>query len=281
MHRPQCYTMITGASDGFGKALAIECARRGMNLILVALPGPELHHLANFIRRNFFVEVQSFEANLSLESEIHELHSKIIESGLAVNTLINNAGIGNTQMFVETSPEFIKQQIKLNILATTLLTHLFISELKKNSPSYILNIGSLCSFFYLPQKQVYGGTKSFIHFFSKSLRKELKSEKVFVSVACPGGMNTNFSTSLMNRKGNFLSRISIMNPEQVAPVVIEKMLGGKEVIIPGAVNRFSIVLDKLLPTFLKNIFTDRLMKQLKPGSMSTVEVDKNSSPMAA
>jgi uncharacterized protein len=281
MNRPQCYTLITGASDGFGKALAIECARRGMNLILVALPGPELHHLANFIRKNFFVDVQSFEANLSLESEIHELHSQIVESRLAVNTLINNAGIGSTQMFEETSPEFIKQQIKVNILATVLLTNLFISQLKENSPSYILNIGSLCSFFYLPQKQVYGGTKSFIHFFSKSLRKELKDEKVSVSVACPGGMNTNFSTSMMNRRGNFLSRISILNPEKVAPVVIEKMLGGKEVIIPGAVNRFSIVLDKLLPAFLKNIFTNRLMKQLKPGSASTIEVAKNSSPMAA
>lgn len=281
MNRPQCYTMVTGASDGFGKALAIECARRGMNLILVALPGPELHHLANFIRKNFFVDVQSFETNLAIESEIDDLHSKIVEKGVAVNALINNAGIGNTQMFMETSPEFIKQQIKVNVLATTLLTHLFIPELKKNSPSYVLNVGSLCSFFYLPQKQVYGGTKSFIHFFSKSLRKELKSEKVSVSVVCPGGMNTNFTTSLMNRKGNFLSRISILNPEQVAPVVIQKMLSGKEVIIPGVVNRFSIVLDKILPGFLKNIFTNRLMKQLKPSSMSTGEVDKNSSPMAA
>jgi short-subunit dehydrogenase len=273
--------MITGASDGFGKALAIECARRGMNLILVALPGPALHHLANFIRKNFFVDVQSYETNLSIESEIHELHSKIVEGRLAVNILINNAGIGNTQMFVETALEFIKQQIKVNVLATTLLTNLFIPELKKHPSSYILNVGSLCSFFYLPQKQVYGGTKSFVHFFSKSLRRELKGEKVSVSVVCPGGMNTNFSTSLINRRGNWLSRMSILNPEQVAPVVIEKMLRGKEVIIPGALNRFSVFLDKLLPVFLKNILTDRLMKQLKPSSASTVELDKNSSPMAA
>jgi short-subunit dehydrogenase len=273
--------MITGSSDGFGKALAIDCARRGMNLILVALPGPELHHLGNFIRKNFFVDVQCFETNLEKDSEIHDLHLKIVEKGLAVNTLINNAGIGNTQMFIETSPEFIKQQIKLNVLAATLLTNLFIPELKKNSPSYVLNLGSLCSFFYLPQKQVYGGTKSFIHFFSKSLRKELKGEQISVSVACPGGMNTNFSTSLINRKANFLSRLSILNPERAAPIVIDKMLRGKEVIIPGVVNQFSIVLDKLLPAFIKNILTDRLMKRLKPASVSRVEVDKKSSPMAA
>src|SRR5215813_3611912 len=58
------YTLITGASDGFGKALAIECARKKMNLALVALPGPELSNLACFIRRNFFVDVVVFEKDL-------------------------------------------------------------------------------------------------------------------------------------------------------------------------------------------------------------------------
>ena len=281
MNRLRCYTIITGASDGFGKALAIECARRGMNLILVALPGPELHHIANFIKKNFFVDVRFLEADLTHEMECYQLHSKIVEGKWPVNILINNAGIGNTQMFTEISSEFIKQQIKLNVMAPTLLTRLFIDELKKHAPSYVLNVGSLCSFFYLPKKQVYGATKSFIYFFSKSLRRELKRDKVSVSVVCPGGMNTNLSVSLMNRKSNFLSRASILNPEQVAPIVIDKMLKGKGVIIPGVVNRISMLLDKLLPTFIKNILIDKLMKQLNPAGTSIIQFDKDSSPKAA
>lgn len=281
MKRSKYYTIITGASEGFGKALAIEGARRGMNLILVALPGPELHHLANFIKKNFFVDVQFFEADLAQEAECYELHAKIVEAQLPVNVLINNAGVGNTQMFTETSCEFIKNQIKLNVLATTLLTRLFIPELKKYAPSHILNVGSLCSFFYLPKKQVYGATKSFIYFFSKSLRRELKLDNISVSVVCPGGMNTNFAVSLMSRKSGFFSRISILNPERVAPIVIEKMLQGREVIIPGAINRLSIILDKILPALLKNILTDRLVKGLKPVNMPTVQINKDSSPMAA
>lgn len=275
------YTLITGASDGFGKALAIECARRKMNLVLVALPGPDLANLAKFIHRNFCVDVKIFEKDLTCEPQCYDLLLEVLHARVRVNILINNAGIGNTQVFSETSPEFFKRQIKLNVIATTLLTSLFIPELKKHGPSYLLNIGSLSSFFYLPKKQVYGATKSFIYFFSKCLRHELEQENISVSVACPGGMNTNFSVSMVNRTGNCFSRISILNPEQVAPFVIEKMLKGKEVIIPGIVNRFSMLLGKLLPSFIKKFLIGRLAKNLNAVSVPTVNIQRGSSPQAA
>lgn len=275
------YTLITGASDGFGKALAIECARRKMNLVLVALPGQELSNLASFIQRNFFVDVKIFGKDLTRESDCYDLHLEILHLNLQVNILINNAGLGNTQMFVETSPDFFKQQIKLNVMATTLLTSLFIPELKKYGSAHLLNIGSLSSFFYLPKKQVYGATKSFIYFFSKCLRNELKNENISVSVACPGGMNTNLSISLMNRNGNCFSRISILNPEEVAPIVISKMLKGKAVIIPGSINRVSMLLNKLLPSFIKDILTARLMRNLAPVSLPSANIETKPSHQAA
>jgi short-subunit dehydrogenase len=281
MSHTKFYTVITGAGDGFGKALSIECARRNRNLILVALPGPELPALARFIQKNFPVNVKIFQKDLTKETDCYDLHLQILDLGLQVNTLINNAGIGNTESFSIVSPELFKQQIKLNVLATTLLTSLFIPELKRNGPSHILNIGSLCSFFYLPKKQVYGATKSFIYFFSKSLRRELKNENISVSVACPGGMNTNFHVSLVNRTGNFFSRIAILNPEEVAPIVIEKMIKGKEVIIPGKANRLSIVLNKFLPNIIKNMLTDRLMRDLKPVAGEPVSIQNELSNKAA
>ncbi|PWT93036.1 MAG: short-chain dehydrogenase [Acidobacteria bacterium] len=280
MNRNKFYTLITGASDGFGKALAIECARRNMNLILVALPRTNLSSLATFIRKNFTVDVNIFEKDLTKETDCYDLHLEILDAALQVNILINNAGMGNTQFFSETSPEFFKQQIKLNVLATTLLSSLFIPELKKCAPAYILNVGSLSGFFYLPQKQVYCATKSFIYSFSKSLRRELRQDNISVSVVCPGGMNTNFRVSFANRQVNFFSRVSILNPEEVAPIVIEKMLNRKEVIIPGTLNRVSIILDKLLPPFLKNLFTDRIMKDLKTSQQIT-GINSQGSPMAA
>jgi short-subunit dehydrogenase len=281
MDQIKFYTLITGASDGFGKALAIECARRKMNLVLVALPGPELSNLAVFIQKNFLVDVKTFEKDLTNEADCYDLHLDTLFLDLHINILINNAGIGNTQMFTEASPEFLKRQIKLNVMAPTLLTSLFVPELKKYSPAYLLNIGSLSSFFYLPKKQVYGATKSFIYFFSKCLRHELKRENISVSVACPGGMNTNFSVSLINRTANGISRISILDPEKVAPIVIGKMLKGKAVIVPGKMNQLSMLLNKLLPSFIKNIVTAKLMNDLKSLPLPSVAIQKDRSYRAA
>ncbi len=260
------YTLITGASEGFGKALAIECAQRKMNLILVALPGPELYTLTNFIRKNYAVEVIGIEKDLCKEESCFELFTEIAMQRLKVNMLINNAGIGSTVAFEEGSVSLYQKQIKLNVLATTLITHHFLPLLQKNKPSYILNVGSLASFFCLPKKHVYAATKSFIYHFSKSLHNELKQDNINVSVLCPGGMNTNLLLTLMNRTGNFLSRLSIMEPEEVAPIAIRALLRKKEVIIPGVMNQLFLALDKALPGFIKKILRNRTMRELNPNN---------------
>ncbi len=260
------YTLITGAGEGFGKALAIECAQRKMNLILVALPGPELYSLSDFIKRNYYVDVIYFEKDLCQEESCLGLFNEVSALGLQVNILVNNAGIGSTALFEEGSLKMYEKQIKLNVLATTLITRLFLQLLERNTPSYILNVGSMASFFYLPKKQVYGATKSFIYFFSRSLRKEVEKDNIHVSVLCPGGMNTNPAVTLLNKTGNFFSRLSVMNPEEVAPVAIAELLRGKEVIIPGRVNRVFMLLNKILPERIKKRITGNAMKRLNPGS---------------
>lgn len=262
--RNNFYTLITGASEGFGKALAIECAKRKMNLILVALPGSELHSLTDFIKRSYCVDVIGIEKDLCKDESCIELFNEVNALKLQVNMLINNAGIGSTVLFGEGSIHLYEKQIKLNVLATTLITRLFLEMLKRNSHSYILNVGSMASFFYLPKKQVYGATKSFIYFFSKSLRQELENDRVHVSVLCPGGMNTNLALTLMNKTGTWLSRLSVMNPEEVVPIAIDGLLKGKEVIIPGRINQFFLLLDKILPAGIKKIITSYGMKKINP-----------------
>ena len=270
------YTLITGASEGFGKALAIECASRKMNLILVALPGPELYYLADFIKRNYKVDVVAFENDLTIEENCVLVYKQVMELRLAVNMLINNAGLGSTMLFSEGPISFYKKQIKLNILATTLLTHLFLDILKVNGPSYILNVGSLSSYFFLPKKQVYGATKSFIYCFSKSLNRELNKSEISVSVICPGNMNTNISVTQLLKTSNWLSRHSVMNPEDVAPAAINGLLNRKEVIIPGRLNKIFLLMNKLLPSFIKKILIGRQMKAVK--SVTATELKQQTIP---
>jgi short-subunit dehydrogenase len=263
------FTLITGASEGLGKALSIECAKRNMNLVLVALPGPELFHLAAYLKKNFAVQVVYYETDLSKDGSCESLYTFVQQLKLDVNVLINNAGIGNTKFFEEEKLSFFEKQIKLNVLATTTLTHCFLPILKKNAPGYILNVGSLACFFAIPKKQVYSGTKSFIYFFSRSLRTELKSENISVSVLCPGGINSNANQTMLNKSGSWISNLSLMNPEEVAPVAILGLLQKKEVIIPGKLNRLFLFLNHIVPVFVKRMIIKKQIGHLKTYDYTT------------
>lgn len=258
------YTMITGASEGLGKALAIECAKRNMNLILVSLPGIELYQLASHIRRRYKVKVCEYETDISQEQNCLQLWTNIKQHRLSVNILINNAGIGGTRPFDTTNFDVWHKHIQVNITGMIYLTHLLLPELKKHSRSYILNVSSLAVFFYLPGKQVYGATKSFIYFFSKSLRRELKREGVQVSVLCPGGINSNPAQFLLNYRSTWITKSSCMLPEQVAGIAMHDLLRGKETIIPGKWNNLFVYMDKLLPSFVKERLVSKQVVRINP-----------------
>jgi len=254
------FVLITGASEGFGKSLALEFAKRDKNLVLVALPGAELHHLRAFIIRNYNVDVVCIEADLSKLEDCVKIYEEVTTRQLHINTLINNAGIGGTHLFEERNVGEYHRQIQLNVTAPTVLTRLLLDNLRANGPSHILNVSSLASFFCLPGKQVYAATKSYLFAFSRSLRLELKNSNVRVSVLCPGGMNTTPALTLSNKTGTWISQWSIMDPEDVAALAIDQMIENKEVIIPGKWNRFFLAIDRMLPKVIKEKLIELQMK---------------------
>jgi len=258
----QTYTLITGGSEGLGKAIALECAGRGMNLILVALPSIELYQVASFIRHKYNVLVCEFELDLVDEKDRLYLWRRIIENNFSITMLINNAGGGVTSPFTEKSFETWQKLIQLNIMSVVHLTHLLMPELKRHARSYLLNVSSLAIFFYPPQKQIYGATKSFIYFFSRSLCRELKKDGVSVSILCPGGIKTTPELFFLNQHGDRWTRSSSMKPERVATIAIKGLLNSKEIIIPGVCNRFFMCLNNVIPGSIKNRMIEKRMRKL-------------------
>lgn len=248
------YALITGASEGLGKCLALECARRGINLVLVALPGSSLLHLAHYIGNTWDVDVVCIETDLAAVGSCQRLYEEVKARGIRINVLINNAGMGGTFYFHEKEAAYYEKQISLNVLAPTQLCRLFLDDLKAGGTSYILNVSSLAGLFHLPRKQVYGGTKSYLITFTRSLRSELQAHGVSVSVLCPGGMNTHWQLTMSNcTTGTWLGRRSVMQPEAVAQRAVRAMLKGKEVIVPGFLNNVFLLMDAVSPRFVKNI----------------------------
>ena len=255
------YTLITGASQGFGKAMALECAQRKMNLVLVSLPKSGLKELSSFIKQNFKVQVQSIEADLSDTDSYYKIADYIKQNTIQIKYLVNNAGILSKGFFDDLDDRFILKQIGVNVTAPTILISLLLKNLKKNAPAGILNISSMAGFFTLPQKQVYGGTKAYLLSFSESLRKELKKDAVSVTTVCPGGLNTSTRLCYQNRIVGLITRESTLNPEKAAKIAIDGMLSKKKIIIPGFVNKCFMILDKILPEFIKDILTNREIKK--------------------
>lgn len=244
------YTLITGASTGLGKEMAIEYARRHKNLILVALPGRNLKQLCEELEYLYNIRAESLECDLTDESALNDLAANI-NKNFSVNQLINNAGIGGTRRFTETTSEYLDKIIHLNIRATTMLTRLMLPELMRHNKAIIINIASMAAFGPIPYKTIYPASKAFIYSFSRSLNKELQGTGVRVVVVNPGQIVTNPDVTLRVLMQGILGKISLLTAGKIARIILAATEKGKNVIIPGFFNKVSWLLIRLTPEFIR------------------------------
>ena len=257
----ESYAMVTGASSGIGRAIAEELAKKGIGLILVALPQTGLELVARQLSKKYGVEVLTFGVDLTLPDAPFKLFSACQAKNLNIEILVNNAGFGNLELFENSDLKELNQMMILNNQAVVGLTHLFIPILKKNKPSYILNLGSLASFFKIPYKAVYSATKSFVFSFSAALRQELKPVNISVSCLCPGSTLTSERVQDIIQRTSGKSPLFIQSPQIVAQWAIKKLFEGQFKIVPGFHNRILLAVYSMLP----EIFTEKiLLKLFKP-----------------
>lgn len=253
------FAVITGASQGLGKAFACELAKQNHNLILVSLPGQKLQELSNFIAEKYQVKTVYYETDFSDYSNILTL-VQWINANYNINILINNAGIGGSKKMEDANLTEINRIISVNVQATSIITHQLLSNLKQHSKSYILNVSSIAAFSPVGYKTVYPASKSFIHSFSIGLAAELKKDNVFVSVINPGAMKTNKEISSRIEKQGFIGKLTLLEPEHVAEHSIKKMFKHNTLIL---VNPLSWLISLLIPRKLKtNMLTNIIKKEI-------------------
>ncbi|HOW24395.1 MAG TPA: SDR family NAD(P)-dependent oxidoreductase [Bacteroidales bacterium] len=244
------FTLITGGSKGIGKALALECARRGMDLLLIALPADGLEDTAEEIRRQYPVTVHTLAIDLTDLKGPGEVHRWCTRNGYSVNILINNAGMGGTAVFGHSNTAYSDTMIMINIRALTLLTHLFLPSMKKLPQAYILNIASMGAFFAIPYKTVYSSSKAYVLNFTRALQAELRKSPVSVSVVCPSGVQTNADVNGRIHAHGWKGQLTKSPLDQLSRETIDKMLKRKTVIIPRPANRILLLINKCIPRAL-------------------------------
>jgi len=254
------YTLITGASMGIGRAFAFECASRGMNLILVALPDIFLDETKNQLLSCYDVSTVVFGVDLVQSEAVERLFAFCKENEFRINILINNAGMGTGGRFETIPLERYQAILDLNNRVLIQMTHFFLPIIKREAKGYILNMSSLEATLPLPYKAVYTASKSFVYAFSLALREELARENVVVSVMCPSAVVTNAEglrrMAAHGAKGKWVSKM----PEEVAAIGIKNLLTGKGITIPGRLNWLLVKIGKLLPTMLKLKLLERIFR---------------------
>ena len=252
------YALITGASQGLGKYLALDLAKRNYNILLVALPNENLETLALDIEK-LHVKVSYLETDLTHKENILALVDWA--NTFPIEVLINNAGCGGSKYIDEASFDYIDTIIQLNVRATSLITKLLIPNLTKQPKSYILNISSMAAFSPIGFKTVYPASKKFIEYFSQGLQEELKSLHVSVSVVYPGPMKTNAEVSSRIEKQSKFVNSGVVPLEDVAKISLNGLFRGKKRIIPGKLNKFSRYILALLPLKTKVKLLSKAVKK--------------------
>jgi len=251
------YAVITGASQGLGRAFALELAKRKYNLVLVSLPGQGLQQLSDHIIRKYRVFSCCYETNFSSNENILAL-GNWLNTHFNISILINNAGIGGTKRFEEAPIDYLDNIIQVNVKATSLLTRQLLPNLKKQSRSYILNVSSIAAFSPVGYKTVYPASKAFIHSFSRGLNAELKDSNVFVSVMNPGAMATSEEIISRIERQGLIGKFTLLKPDKVASYSIDRLFKQDTVIM---LNPFTWLVSALLPIWIKLPLMTKIIKR--------------------
>jgi uncharacterized protein len=189
--------LVTGASSGIGRALAVLHAQRGGDLIVTARRQGALETLkAELQNEHKDIRVTVIVSDLSKPDGAKFVYDQVKASGLQVDYLINNAGFGGYRSVVDRNLQDDLNIIQVNVSSMVSLTHLFAADMvQRTSGGKILNVGSIAGFVPGPYHATYHGTKAFVSSFSQAVDHELREKGVTCTVLAPGVTETEFFRS--------------------------------------------------------------------------------------
>jgi short-subunit dehydrogenase len=237
--------LVTGASGGIGKSLAEQFAKDGINLIIAARSLERLEELARDWRTKYAVEVTPVRSDLAQIGGARQLYNAIAERGISIDFLVNNAGVGVYGLFGESSLNDIVDMLRLNVVALTELTHLFLEQIIA-ARGKILNVASVAAFVPGPYMSNYFATKAYVLSFSQALAQELKPTGVTVTALCPGVTETGFfEQAHMHHSRMVTSRLPTADDVGVAGY--RAMQRGKTIHIVGLGDRVMVFFLRFVP----------------------------------
>lgn len=240
--------LITGASKGLGREFAKLHAANGDNLVLIARSRNLLLSLKKELKDSHKnISIYLIDIDLTNPDSTVEIYTKVTKRDIQIDYLINNAGIGEFGLFINTKWQRHDQMIDLNMKAVTHLCHLFLPDMVARQQGKILNVSSVAAFQPGPMMSVYFATKSFVLHLSEALNNEVKEYGVSVTAFCPGPTDTHFMIDSKMNLSKLNKNKQLATSDQVALSGYNAMMLNKPVRIHGFINKLIAFSVRLVP----------------------------------
>ena len=237
--------LVTGASAGLGREFAVQLARRGHDLVIVARDEERLRELASELHSSTGANVEVLRADLTNDDDVSAVVDRIDRGPLDV--LVNNAGFGTRGSLARTSRDGQEAMLRVHVLAMHRLTQAAVQMMVPAGRGSIINVSSIASWLISPGNVNYNATKAWQRFFSEGVALELNGKGVYVQALCPGYTHTEFhQRGGMNKKS--VPGWWWMNADRVVKESLDAMERRRPVIVvPGAGYKFAALVVRFMP----------------------------------
>ncbi|MFK7915562.1 MAG: SDR family NAD(P)-dependent oxidoreductase [Pseudomonadales bacterium] len=235
MKRP--VALITGASSGIGRELAVVFAEQGYDLVIAARREQQLRGLASEIEAHNGAncEVHVVAVDLAKAKGPGKLQAAIRDLGVDIEVLVNNAGVAESGPFHEQKTANTLTMVNLNVRALTELTLTFARQMTKRGSGRILNVASIVAFQPVPSMAVYSASKAYVLSLTESVSEELKGTGVTISALCPGLTRTEMVADVA--VADNMPQLLMSDPREVAEQGFRACMRGEVIEIPGILNQ--------------------------------------------
>ncbi len=242
MHIAGSIIIVTGASSGIGAAIARELARRGATVVLAARRVEELNRMATDLRGVGHTAL-TVPTDVGSRESIDHLVAQTVEAYGRVDGVVNVAGIGGAGIIAHASDEELKAMVMINLLAPARLVQAALPFMKSDGSAAIVNIGSIAG--EMGTNGMYSATKFGVRGLSDSLRRELRSRHIAVSLVEPGYIRTALTAQMRGR---------LPGPEIVAQAVANVLEHPRRVLVVPSSWRFLLLGVHLFPAVADRLF---------------------------
>ena len=248
---------ITGASSGIGEALAIEFAKEKSKIVLSARRAEVLKAVAGKCEE-LGVECLVLPMDVTNYDVIEENVDIVLNKFGKIDILINNAGISQRGLTVETNFEVDRRIMEINYFGNIALTKAVLPKMIEQKNGQIVTMSSLVGIFGFPQRSSYSASKHALHGFYETLMVEHYNDNLKINIICPGRIKTDISINSLTKDGTQHGKMDPgqakgISAEKCAQIIVKSMKRNKRVTVIGMEGKLMVFFKKFMPRLFYKI----------------------------